>query len=85
VKDNSEASTTTPDGFLDGTGNACVNLTPAIRSAIAAMSSGEILEIVADDPSAREGVPAWVRLTGHELINVVEIDSRNTRFFIKRK
>lgn len=73
------------DCVLDGSGSACTDLTPQIKHAIAPMSQGEVLEVLSDDPAAREGVPAWSRLTGHELVNVVNVDERNTRFFIKHK
>jgi TusA-related sulfurtransferase len=71
--------------ILDGAGSACVDLTPRIKQAITPMQPGEILEVTSDDPAAREGVPAWSRLTGHELVQVVADDERNTRLFIKRK
>ena len=49
------------------------------------MEQGQILEVTSDDPAAREGVPAWSRLTGHELVETVHVDDHNTRFFLKRK
>jgi TusA-related sulfurtransferase len=73
------------DKILDGAGNACVDLTPRIKQAISPMEQGQILEVTSDDPAAREGVPAWSRLTGHELVETVHVDDRNTRFFVKRK
>jgi tRNA 2-thiouridine synthesizing protein A len=73
------------DQILDAAGNACVDLTPQIKKTISPMESGQVLEVLSDDPAAREGVPAWSRLTGHELVKIVQVDDRNTRFFIKRK
>lgn len=72
------------DATLTVTGVSCAILTPRIREELAALQSGEVLEVRADDPSAREGVPAWSRLTGNELIASVE-DERDTRFFIRKK
>lgn len=70
---------------LDGAGNVCADLTPNIRKAIGELNAGEILEVIADDPAARVGVPAWSRLTGHELVATVEQDDTHTKFFIKHK
>jgi TusA-related sulfurtransferase len=90
MSDNAHSNDTpkiTPiaDRILDGAGSACVDLTPRIKQAISPMEQGEILEVTSDDPAAREGVPAWSRLTGHELVKTVRVDDRNTRFFLKRK
>lgn len=70
---------------LDGAGNVCADLTPKIKKAIIGLEAGEVLEVIADDPVAREGVPAWSRLTGHELVATVEVDERTTRFFLRHK
>ena len=71
--------------LLDAPGTSCVNLTPLIREHIVDLASGEVLEVRSDDPAAREGVPAWSRLTGHPLVQVIEVDSQHTRFFLQRK
>jgi TusA-related sulfurtransferase len=64
---------------------ACANLTPAIKARLTALASGQILEVRSDDPAAREGVPAWSRLTGNPLIATAEDDATQTRFFIRHK
>lgn len=73
------------DAVLDAPGMACASLTPAIRAHIRDLASGQVLEVRADDPAAREGVPAWTRLTGHELLAAVEDDAERTRFYLRRK
>lgn len=75
------------DAVLDGSGLplTCANLTPMIKDRIRELESGQVLEVLADDPAAREGVPAWSRLTGNELLAVVELDADRTRFFLRRK
>lgn len=73
------------DATLDAPGMACAILTPAIKTRIAGMESGQVLEVRSDDPAAREGVPAWSRLTGNPLIATAEEDATQTRFFIRRK
>jgi TusA-related sulfurtransferase len=73
------------DKIIDAPGTSCVILTPMIKEAIVPLAPGSILEVHSDDPAARVGVPAWSRLTGHELVNIIEKDESNTIFYIKRK
>jgi TusA-related sulfurtransferase len=73
------------DALLDAPGTACAYLTPLIKDRIAPLESGQVLEVRSDDPAAREGVPAWSRLTGHALLASVEEDGQRTRFFLRRK
>lgn len=75
----------TPDAVLDAPGSSCANLTPLIRARIRELASGQLLEVRSDDPAAREGVPAWSRLTGNPLEAVVEDDAERTRFYVRRK
>lgn len=69
---------------LKASGFACVNLTPAIKTAITRMQPKEVLEVFSDDPSSREGVPAWCRLTGHLLLETKELNPNETLFYIKK-
>ncbi len=71
---------------LDAPGASCAYLTPLIKERLALLASGEVLEVQADDPSAREGVPAWSRLTGNELVACIGGKRRReTRFFLRKK
>jgi len=73
------------DKELIAAGMACINLTPSIKQAISSMQSSEVLKVFNDDPAAREGVPAWCRLTGHLLIETKEISQTETLFYIQKK
>lgn len=70
---------------LDGAGSACAVLTPLIHRAIRELNPGDLLTVTADDPVAREGVTAWCRLTGHELVEMLPIDERRTSFLLRKK
>ena len=70
---------------LRATGLACIDLTPAIMQALKDMQSNEVLEVFSDDPASREGIPAWCRLTGHSLLEIKEIDTQETTYFILKK
>lgn len=73
------------DAVLDAPGLACANLTPVMRARVRELASGQVLEVRADDPAAREGVPAWSRLTGNALLAAIEDDARRTRFYVRKK
>ncbi len=74
-----------PAEVLVAYGDACATLTPRLKRTIREVASGGIVEVLTDDPSAREGVPAWCRLTGHELVDAIEEDAQRTRFFVRVK
>jgi len=73
------------DAVLDGYGQLCGTLEPAMRAAMRELQSGQVLEVRADDPVSRLGVPAWSRLAGHSLLRTVEVDDRRTRFFLRKR
>jgi len=75
----------TADAVLVAYGDACATLTPRIKRAMGEVASGGVIEVRTDDPSAREDVAAWSRLTGHALVEVVEEDERRTRFLLRKK
>ena len=70
---------------LDAPGHACINLTPLINQAMTSLKAEEILKVFNDDPASRIGVPAWCRLTGNTLVEVKELDTAQTEFYIKKK
>lgn len=73
------------DVVLDAPGAACVTLTPLIKTRIRELEGGQVLEVRSDDRAAREGVPAWCRLTGNELLATLEDDTDRTRFYIRKQ
>lgn len=78
--DESPAADATVDLGLAG----CGDLTPLIRGRMRELQSGQVLEVISEEPAAHEGIPAWSRLTGNELIGTVRESSRS-RFFIRKK
>ena len=75
------------DDVLDARGLplTCANLTPLLKAKMRGMESGRVLEVRTDDPAAREGVPAWSRLTGNPLIVTTEEDAERTTFYLRKK
>jgi len=70
---------------LDAVGQDCATLTPIVASRMKRMSSGEVLEVVSDDPTSRSGLAAWSRLTGNALIASLDEGPGRTRYYIRRK
>lgn len=70
---------------LHAPGMACVDLTPQIKQEMKPLAPGQRIEVHNDDPLSRSGIPAWCRLTGHDLEDVVELDRDRTTFTIRKK
>ncbi len=59
---------------------ACGDLVLELRLRLRGMKPRQVLRITATDPSAREDIPAWCRLTGHTLLN-----AEHPKYWIERK
>lgn len=68
------------DSEWDAGDMGCGDLVLELRIRLQAMSSGQILKVVARDPGAPEDMPAWCRLTGHTLLS-----ASHPQYVIKRK
>ncbi len=44
------------------------------RKAVEEAESGEIIEVLADDPAAKSDIPEWAKRMGHEVLSVDEED-----------
>jgi tRNA 2-thiouridine synthesizing protein A len=73
------------DAVLEAAGESCATLTPTISAKMRGLEGGQVLEVVSDEPAAREGIPAWSRLTGNPILATVEEDARHTRFYLQKK
>ena len=74
-----------PDAVVDGHGVPCGKLEPMMKAGMRALASGQVLEVSADDPLARLGVPAWSRLSGHMVLETIEEGDRRTRFLLRKR
>lgn len=55
------------------------------RKALKSMAPGEVLDLLATDPKAREDVPAFCAATGHRLLDVTpDGEAGVTRYRIER-
>ncbi len=68
---------------LDMTGFFCPEPVVQTSNEIEEIEVGEVLEMLADDPSARSDMESWSKRTGHELVSVDE-EEGIIRFLIRR-
>jgi tRNA 2-thiouridine synthesizing protein A len=54
------------------------------RKALKAMKINQVLEILTTDPASKNDIPAWVNVSGQELISMEEKGPRNYRFLVRR-
>jgi tRNA 2-thiouridine synthesizing protein A len=66
----SEAKVVNPDKQIDCTGLFCPMPIVKTREAMTRMATGEVLEMLSDDPASDPDMRSWARNTGHELIEV---------------
>jgi tRNA 2-thiouridine synthesizing protein A len=68
---------------LDMTGYFCPEPVIRVGEEITNVAVGEILELLADDPSSKSDIASWAKHTGHELVSMEETDGV-FRFLIRR-
>ena len=68
---------------LDMTGYFCPEPVIRVNEAIGGVEIGELLELLADDPSSEPDIKSWTKRTGQELVSVGEAEGV-FRFLIRR-
>ena len=68
---------------LDCLGLFCPMPIVKTREAIKAMSVGEVLEMLSDDPASEADMKSWAKRTGHELVAVAK-DGPIYRFLVRK-
>ena len=72
-------------GTGESAGTTCALLTPAIKGKLQEMTSGQVLEVRVDDPTAREDILSWSRLSGNEVLAIFADGPQGLRFYVRRK
>jgi tRNA 2-thiouridine synthesizing protein A len=72
------------DYSLDARGLLCPQ--PILRSKkkLQTLKVGQVLEILTTDPGSKRDIPAWIHVTGHELVTLEERGPKYFRFLVKR-
>ncbi|HEX5502991.1 MAG TPA: sulfurtransferase TusA family protein [Thermomicrobiales bacterium] len=77
------ATGTAVDRWLDAGATNCGRLIALVAEALGELVAGQVLGVVAYDPSAQVDLTAWCRLTGHRLL--VATDAGDHLEFVVRK
>jgi len=72
-----------PDAELDATGLRCPMPVLRARRALKPLATGQVLQLLADDPASAKDVSAFCKTTGHTLLET-ECDGRIFSFMIKK-
>jgi TusA-related sulfurtransferase len=70
---------------MDAVGQDCATLTPIVASRMRELVTGQVLEVISDDPTARSGLASWSRLTGNPLVAIIEDGPGRTRYYLRRR
>jgi TusA-related sulfurtransferase len=74
----------TPTVVLDMRGFVCPGPIVEARRTLQRMHEGEMLKLVSDCPGALSDMKDWARVTGAELVDIVEIGAHEWEFFVRR-
>ena len=72
------------DETLDSRGLMCPMPIVKLAKKMKELQVGKVVELIADDPGAKEDVPAWTQRTGNELVEMRQ-DGKIYYFYIKKK
>lgn len=73
------------DREVDARGLNCPLPVLRTKKALSEMQSGQVLRILATDPSAAQDFQAFARQTGNELLAQNETADKEIEFFMRRK
>jgi tRNA 2-thiouridine synthesizing protein A len=62
--------------LLDLTGLLCPDPVMALHEAVDAAAAGDVLEVLATDPTTRRDIPRFCRHLGHALLDEQEVDGQ---------
>jgi TusA-related sulfurtransferase len=75
-----------PDAVCDGGDLDCGSgLLLIIRSAMAPLPGGGVLEVRSRETSVREDLPAWCRMVGHAMLDVRDGEGGYAHYFLRKK
>ncbi len=72
-----------PSESLDCRGMRCPRPIVEMAKRMRKMETGQVLELLADDPVAKKDVPNWCSTTGNEFLDRQDED-RFFRFYVKK-
>lgn len=70
------SDTQTPDLVLDAIGLFCPEPVMMMHSKIRDIEAGQILQVLATDPSTQRDIPKFCMFLGHELLSEEQVDGQ---------
>lgn len=64
------------DHYMDACGLYCPEPVMLLHNKMAEIAIGDLLSLVATDPSTQRDVPKFCRFLGHDLVEAIEQDSK---------
>lgn len=71
------------DHTLDASGLLCPEPVMLLHNKVREMSAGEVLKVIATDPSTQRDIPKFCAFLGHELVKQV-VDNQSYEYFIRK-
>lgn len=72
------------DHLLDASGLLCPEPVMMLHNKVREMQAGELLRVVATDPSTRRDIPKFCAFLGHELVQQQTIDPQHFEYLIRK-
>lgn len=76
--------TITPDHILDATGLFCPEPVMLLHNKIRDIPAGDILQVLATDPSTQRDIPRFCTFLGHELLGQDEFEG-HYRYLLRKR
>ena len=74
----------TAQHHLDASGLVCPEPVMLLHNRVRDMASGEVLEVLATDPSTTRDIPRFCQFLGHTLVHE-RVEGEQLRFWIRKK
>ncbi len=72
------------DAVLDATGLSCPEPVMMLHNKVRALAGGELLKVIATDPSTQRDIPKFCVFLGHELVDQ-QADEGTYLYWIRKK
>lgn len=73
----------TPDHILDATGLYCPEPVMLLHNKIRDIDSGDVVQVIATDPSTERDIPKFCHFLGHELLAHEQVDD-SYRYLVRK-
>jgi tRNA 2-thiouridine synthesizing protein A len=72
------------DHLLDASGLLCPEPVMLLHNKVREMQAGELLKVVATDPSTQRDIPKFCAFLGHVLVQQRVVDRHNFEYLIRK-